>query len=233
VQWRGRQAPRVGIVIPEAAGTLAPNGCSVSRSSQRFGVRVRVLGVDPGLTRCGVGVVEGTPGRPLTMVAVGVVRTPADMPLAQRLLMIETSLDEWFETHRPDAVAVERVFAQNNVRTVMGTAQASAVALLMAARRGLPVALHTPSEVKAAISGSGRADKDQVTAMVTRVLRLDAPPKPADAADALALAICHIWRGTAQNRLAEAVARQTTRQAPKQTSKQTQTRTQTRLKESL
>ena len=121
----------------------------------------RVLGVDPGLTRCGVGVVEGTPGRPLTLVAVGVIRTPADIDLAHRLLQIEIGLEAWFDEHRPDAVAVERVFSQHNVRTVMGTAQASAVAMLVAARRGLPVALHTPSEVKAAISGSGRADKDQ------------------------------------------------------------------------
>jgi len=169
---------------------------------------VRVLGVDPGLTRCGVGVVEGTPGRPLTLVAVGVVRTPADLDLSQRLLQIEQGLEEWFEAHQPDAVAVERVFSQHNVRTVMGTAQASAVAMLVAARRGLPVALHTPSEVKAAISGSGRADKDQVAAMVARVLRLAEPPKPADAADAAALAICHIWRGTAQSRLAAAIAKQ-------------------------
>jgi crossover junction endodeoxyribonuclease RuvC len=166
---------------------------------------VRVLGVDPGLTRCGVGVVEGAPGRPLAMVGVGVVRTPADLGLPARLLLIEEGLERWCEEYRPDAVAVERVFAQHNVRTVMGTAQASAVAMLIAARRGLPVALHTPSEVKAAISGSGRADKEQVAAMVTRVLRLAAPPKPADAADALALAVCHIWRGTAQARLAAAV----------------------------
>lgn len=170
---------------------------------------MRVLGVDPGLTRCGVGIVEGTAGRPLSLVGVGVIRTPADLNLAERLLLIETGLTEWFDRYRPEAVAVERVFAQHNVSTVIGTAQASAVAMLVAARRGLPVALHTPSEVKAAISGSGRADKHQVGAMVTRILRLDAPPKPADAADALALAICHVWRGTAQNRLAEAVARQT------------------------
>jgi crossover junction endodeoxyribonuclease RuvC len=98
------------------------------------------------------------------------------------------------------------VFSQHNVRTVMGTAQASAVATLCAARRGIPVALHTPSEVKAAVTGTGRADKAQVGAMVTRLLRLDAPPKPADAADALALAICHIWRAPAQNRLQHATA---------------------------
>ena len=169
---------------------------------------MRVLGVDPGLTRCGVGVVEGTPGRPLTLVGVGVIRTPADMELSRRLLAIETGLEQWFAEHRPEAVAVERVFSQHNVRTVMGTAQASAVAMLVAARRGLPVALHTPSEVKAAISGSGRADKDQVATMVARVLRLAEPPKPADAADAAALAICHIWRGTAQSRLAAAIAKQ-------------------------
>ena len=129
---------------------------------------MRVLGVDPGLTRCGLGVVEGVPGRPPGLVAAGVARTP------------------------PTAVAVERVFSQHNVRTVMGTAQAGAVAVLCAARHGLPVALHTPSEVKAAVTGSGRADKAQVTTMVMRLLRLDDPPKPADTADALALAICHL-----------------------------------------
>jgi len=174
---------------------------------------MRVLGIDPGLTRCGVGVVDGDVGRPLTLVDVGVVRTAADLPVARRLLAIEAGLEEWLERHRPDAVAVERVFSQHNVRTVMGTAQASGVALVVAARRGIPVALHTPSEVKAAVSGSGRADKAQVGAMVTRLLRLDAPPSPADAADALALAICHIWRGSALARIeaaqqkARAVAR--------------------------
>jgi crossover junction endodeoxyribonuclease RuvC len=162
---------------------------------------MRVLGIDPGLTRCGIGVVDGDVGRPLTLVGVGVVRTASDLPVAQRLVVIETGLEEWIERHRPDAVAVERVFSQHNVRTVMGTAQASGIALVVAARRGIPVALHTPSEVKAAVSGSGRADKAQVGAMVARLLRLDAPPSPADAADALALAICHIWRGGAQARI--------------------------------
>ena len=162
---------------------------------------MRVLGIDPGRTRCGVGVVDGDVGRPLTLVDVGVVRTAADLPVARRLLAIEAGLEEWLERHRPEAVAVERVFSQHNVRTVMGTAQASGIALVVAARRGIPVALHTPSEVKAAVSGNGRADKAQVGAMVTRLLRLDAPPSPADAADALALAICHIWRGGAQSRI--------------------------------
>jgi crossover junction endodeoxyribonuclease RuvC len=175
---------------------------------------VRVLGVDPGLTRCGVGVVEGVAGRPLTMVDVGVVRTPVDAELGQRLVAIEQGIEQWLDEHRPEVVAVERVFSQHNVRTVMGTAQASAVAMLCAARRGLPVALHTPSEVKAAVTGSGRADKAQVGAMVTRLLRLDAPPKPADAADALALAICHIWRAPAQNRLQQAVALHAAKASP-------------------
>ena len=167
---------------------------------------LRVLGVDPGLTRCGVGVVEGSVGRPLSLVDVGVVRTPADLDLARRLLRLERALDDLVVRLRPDVVAVERVFSQHNVRTVMGTAQASGIAMLVAARHGIEVHLHTPSEVKAAVTGSGRADKDQVAAMVTRVLRLEAPPKPADAADALALAICHVWRGGATSRLAQAVA---------------------------
>jgi crossover junction endodeoxyribonuclease RuvC len=167
---------------------------------------VRVLGVDPGLTRCGVGVVDGAPGRSPCLVAVGVVRTPAEAPVATRLLQLERELDAWLDRTGPDAVAVERVFSQHNVRTVMGTAQAAAVAMLVAARRGLPVALHTPSEVKAAVSGNGRADKVQVATMVTRVLGLADAPRPADATDALALAICHVWRGAATARLQDAVA---------------------------
>jgi crossover junction endodeoxyribonuclease RuvC len=156
---------------------------------------IRVLGVDPGLTRCGVGVVDGAPGRALTLVRVGVIRTSADDEIAVRLLAIETEIERWLDTCQPDAVAVEQVFSQQNVRTVMGTAQAGAIAIVSAARRGLPVAWHTPSEVKAAVTGNGRAGKDQVTRMVTKLLRITDPPRPADAADALALAICHLWRG--------------------------------------
>jgi len=165
---------------------------------------MRVLGVDPGLTRCGLGVIDGVPGRPPTLVAADVLRTPAGDDVAARLLALEAGIEEWLTAHQPDAMAVERVFSQHNVRTVMGTAQAGAVAVVCAARRGLPVALHTPSEVKAAVTGSGRAGKDQVTAMVMRLLRMDAPPRPADTADALALAICHLWRGGMQRRLAAA-----------------------------
>jgi crossover junction endodeoxyribonuclease RuvC len=169
---------------------------------------LRVLGVDPGLTRCGVGVVEGVPGRPCQLVAYHVVQSdPAD-ELPQRLLHLEQELTDLITEHRPRSVAVERVFSQHNVRTVMGTAQAGAVAVLVAARAGLPVQLYTPSEVKAAVTGSGQADKAQVTTMVTRLLRLDARPRPVDAADALALAICHIWRGGTRDRLAAAARAQ-------------------------
>jgi len=162
---------------------------------------LRVLGVDPGLTRCGIGVVEGSPGRPCRLVAVEVIRTDPDSELPDRLLVLDQRLAALVVEHQPDAVAVERVFSQHNVRTVMGTAQAGAVAVLNAARAGVPVRTYTPSEVKAAVTGSGQADKKQVTAMVTRLLRLPAAPRPADAADALALAICHVWRGAAQARL--------------------------------
>ncbi|HTZ45616.1 MAG TPA: crossover junction endodeoxyribonuclease RuvC [Jatrophihabitans sp.] len=167
---------------------------------------MRVLGVDPGLTRCGVGVVEGLPGRRLSMVDVAVLRTPADERLERRLLALSAGIEDAVVLHRPDVVVVERVFAQHNLRTVTGTAQVAGLALVAAARHGLPVHLHTPSEVKAAVTGSGTADKAQVTAMVTRILRLTSAPRPADAADALALAICHIWRGTGLARLADAAA---------------------------
>lgn len=169
---------------------------------------MRVLGIDPGLTRCGLGVVDGDVGKPLTAVDAGVVRTAASADLGDRLVRIEAEVCRWIDLYRPDSVAVERVFSQHNVTTVMGTAQAAGVAIAAAARLGIPVAVHTPSEVKAAVTGSGRADKVQVTAMVTRVLRLAERPSTPDAADALALAMCHIWRGGSQRRLREAVAAQ-------------------------
>jgi crossover junction endodeoxyribonuclease RuvC len=156
---------------------------------------MRVLGVDPGLTRCGIGVVDVASDRRATLVYVGVVLTPPTMPLEQRLLAVSTGIRAVLTEHRPTAMAVERVFAQHNLSTVMGTAQASGVALALGAEFGLVVGLHTPSEVKAAITGYGGAEKAQVGAMVARVLGLAAVPKPADAADALALAICHAWRG--------------------------------------
>ncbi|NQX10525.1 crossover junction endodeoxyribonuclease RuvC [Microbacteriaceae bacterium VKM Ac-2855] len=155
---------------------------------------MRVLGIDPGLTRCGVGIVDVARDRRATLVYVTVIRTPVDLALERRLLGIADGIEAALDEYRPDAVAIERVFAQANVRTVMGVAQVSGVAMHAAAKRGLSVGMHTPSEVKAAITGYGSADKRQVTTMIQRVLRLAEPPKPADAADALALAVCHAWR---------------------------------------
>ncbi len=155
---------------------------------------IRVLGIDPGLTRCGVGIVDVGADRRATLVHVTVIRTHPQTALEKRLLAIGTELDDLLATWNPHAVAIERVFAQQNVSTVMGTAQVSGVALQAAAKRGLPVEMHTPSEVKAAVSGYGSADKTQVATMVARILGLAEAPKPADAADALAIAICHAWR---------------------------------------
>ena len=162
------------------------------------------MGVDPGLTRCGLSVVEGGRGRQVTALDVDVVRTQADLPLHRRLLAISDAVEYWMDTHRPDVIAIERVFSQQNVSTVMGTAQAGGVIAVAAARRDIDVQFHTPSEVKAAVTGSGGADKAQVTAMVTKILALQAKPTPADAADALALAICHCWRAPMLARMAEA-----------------------------
>lgn len=163
---------------------------------------MRVMGVDPGLTRCGLALIETAPGRGVTALDVDVVRTTAQEPLEQRLRAVHAVADEWMAVHRPDVVAIERVFAQNQVSTAMGTAQAAGVVAMAAAYRDIPVAFHTPSEVKAAITGSGRADKKQMTLMITRILGLQKPPSPADAADALALAVCHSWRAPMQGRVA-------------------------------
>lgn len=158
---------------------------------------MRVLGVDPGLTRCGFGVVDVAADRRASLVDVTVVGTPAEKPLELRLLTVHEAIEQWLDRYTPDVLAVERVFSQTNVSTVMGVAQVSGVVLTAAARRGIAVALHTPSEVKAAVTGDGRADKQAVGKMVARILRLKQAPKPADAADALALAITHAWRGSA------------------------------------
>lgn len=163
------------------------------------------MGIDPGLTRCGVGVISQKSIRELSLVDVGVVLTPTDSPLEQRLLALENELNQWIDRTKPDVIAVERVFAQHNVRTVMGTGQAAGIALLLAAQRGIPVAMHTPSEVKAAVTGSGRAGKMQVAEMVKKILNLEIIPKPVDATDSLALAITHAWRGEGTSRLASAV----------------------------
>jgi crossover junction endodeoxyribonuclease RuvC len=165
------------------------------------------MGVDPGLTRCGLSLVERGRGRQITALDVDVVRTPSDQPLHRRLLAISNTVEHWLDTHHPDVLAIERVFSQLNVTTVMGTAQVGGVIALAAAKRDIDVHFHTPTEVKAAVTGNGAADKAQVTAMVTRILGLQAKPSPADAADALALAICHCWRAPMLARMAEAEAR--------------------------
>lgn len=153
-----------------------------------------MLGIDPGLTRCGLGIVDVAANRTATLVHVGVVRTSAETSVAERLSTLAAGIRSALDEFEPAVVAVERVFAQHNLQTVMGTAQASGVALMLAADRGLATATHTPTEVKAAVTGYGSADKRQVQHMVARLLRLDSPPQPADAADALAIAICHAWR---------------------------------------
>jgi len=172
---------------------------------------LRVLGVDPGLTRCGVGIVEGVVGSPISLVGVGVILTPAEAALDQRLLDLDQQLSEWINVWKPDVIAVERVFSQHNVRTVMGTGQAAGIALLLAAKAGIPVMMHTPSEVKASVTGSGRANKAQVALMVQKILNLESIPKPVDATDALALAICHIWRGGGNAKIAQALAAEQSR----------------------
>lgn len=172
---------------------------------------MRVLGVDPGLTRCGVGIVEGAVGLPISLIQVGVIVTASDSPLERRLLSLEQQLSQWIDLWRPDVIAVERVFSQHNVRTVMGTGQAAGIALLLAAKAEIPVMMHTPSEVKASVTGSGRANKAQVALMVQKILNLESIPKPVDATDALALAICHIWRGAGTTRLAQAAAAEQSR----------------------
>ena len=165
---------------------------------------MRVLGIDPGLTRCGIGIVDSTGPQKLEMVGVGVIKTDPDAPLELRLFELEKEIQVWIKKFKPDVIAVERVFSHLNVKTAMATGQASGVALLLAAKAGIPVVMHTPSEVKAAVTGSGRADKKQVANMVKRLLKLREIPKPVDSTDALALAICHHWRGVGNARLATA-----------------------------
>lgn len=172
---------------------------------------MRVLGVDPGLTRCGLGIVESISPQKLVMIGVGVIQTDVDATLDQRLLELERELIKWIDQYKPDVVAVERVFSQLNVRTAMATGQAAGIALLIAARKGIPVAMHTPSEVKAAVTGSGRADKKQVATMVAKLLGLKEIPKPVDSTDALALAICHHWRGSGNARIAAGLIKEKAR----------------------
>ena len=166
---------------------------------------MRVLAIDPGLTRCGIGVIESNG---MSLIAVGVLKSSADSAIESRLRDIDAQIREWILLHEPDVIAIERVFSQQNLRTVMGTAQVAGIALLAAAQSNIKVVMHTPSEVKAAVTGSGRAKKDQVADMVQRILKLETIPKPVDATDALALAICHVWRGSGNDRIAAAITKE-------------------------
>jgi len=154
----------------------------------------RILGVDPGLTRCGVGVIEVGARRNVKFLDVDTFRTDASLSLDERIGRIAAALQAKIDVFKPDLIALERVFAQQNLKTVMGVAQISGVVLLLANQHGIPIQLHTPSEVKAAVTGSGRANKEQVGYMVAKLLGLAEVPKPADAADALAIAITASWR---------------------------------------
>jgi len=160
---------------------------------------VFVLGIDPGLSRCGYGAVDRD-GNALRARACGVIRTPPDLPVGERLLALETELGALVAELRPTAIAIEQVFFQTNVRSAMAVGQASGIALLVAARGAIPVVQYTPSEVKMAVTGFGGADKRQMQSMVQVLLRLPAPPDPPDVADALALALCHHAAGPLRTR---------------------------------
>ena len=154
----------------------------------------RILGVDPGLTRCGIGIVDATATRNVRLVHVETVTSGAGEELTLRIKSIGDRIEALIVEHRPDALALERVFAQANLRSVMGVAQISGVVLFLAAKHGLPLRMYTPSEVKAAVTGSGRAEKAQIGIAVSKILQLADIPKPADSADALAIAITAAWK---------------------------------------
>jgi crossover junction endodeoxyribonuclease RuvC len=166
----------------------------------------RVLGIDPGLTRCGYAVVDGSGPGAATAVALGVIRTPAGDDVPNRLAALRGELAALLAEYRPAAVAVEQVFFQVNVRTAMSVGQASGLALAEAAAAGCEVVQYTPNQVKDAIAGWGGATKEQVQKMVQVRLRLARPPSPADAADAAALALCYLAMAPLRRRIAHAVA---------------------------
>jgi crossover junction endodeoxyribonuclease RuvC len=153
-----------------------------------------LLGIDPGLSRCGYGAIRRD-GSSLRAIACGVVRTPPGDELPRRLAALHAELEALVEELHPTAVVVERVLFQVNARTAIAVGQASGVALAVAARAGVPVTHYSPNEVKLAVTGYGGADKAQVSEMVARLLALSQIPGPPDAADALALAICHAGAG--------------------------------------
>ncbi len=153
---------------------------------------IRVLGIDPGLTRCGYAVIESSGSRVVRALSLGVLRTPPSSPLPQRLAELKGELAALIAEFAPHAVAVEQVFFQVNVRTAMSVGQASGLALAEAAAAGCEVVQYTPNQVKNAVAGWGGADKVQVQRMVQARLGLASVPEPPDAADAAALALCHL-----------------------------------------
>ena len=165
-----------------------------------------VLGIDPGLTRCGYAVLEVQGLTQITMRALGVLRTRPDQPLPQRLAELSVEIDELLDEYLPSVVAVEHIFFQSNVRTAMSVGQVSGLAISAAARRGLQVAQYTPNQVKLALTGWGAADKAQVQKMVKQRLGLNTIPKPADAADAAAIALCHIASSPLEQKINSAKA---------------------------
>ena len=175
------------------------------KSDTQSGRGFVVLGVDPGLTRCGYAAIEVGQSRVPAMLKLGVVTTDVSAALPDRLATLQADFELIMDEVRPDAVAVEQVFFQNNVRTAMGVGQASGLVLAMAARRGIHVVQYTPSQVKSAVTGSGTANKLQVQQMVQRQLKLRSLPQPPDAADAAALALCHL----AVSPLRQSIARST------------------------
>ena len=151
-----------------------------------------VLGIDPGTATTGFGLVSDTDSGSLQAIHYGVILTPADMPMSERLLILFRQLKELLLLHQPDSGAVEKLYFQKNVTTALSVGQARGVVLLAMAEAGCPVAEYNPMEVKQAVCGYGGADKNQVQQMVRTLLALEEIPKPDDAADALAIAICHL-----------------------------------------
>ncbi len=188
---------------------IAVHGLAATRVEPVFASSngsLRVLGIDPGLTRCGYAVVDGNGPGSATAISMGVIRTPATDPLPNRLAALRTEIVALLVEFRPAVVAVEQVFFQVNVRTAMSVGQASGIALCEGFAAGCEVAQYTPNQVKDAVAGYGAAGKEQVQKMVQARLKLSQLPKPPDAADAAALALCHLAMAPMRSRVAQAVA---------------------------
>lgn len=194
-------SPRLRSVknLERTSGQLAPVKTSGASS-------ITVLGIDPGLTRCGYAVLQVQGNTDVSLTSLGVLRTKPEDELPARLAEIAQEVEALLDQYQPTAVAVEHIFFQSNVRTAMSVGQVSGLVLSAAARRGIEVVQYSPNQVKLAITGWGGADKAQVQKMVKQRLKLNTIPKPADAADAAAIALCHIASSPLAMRVAQAVA---------------------------